>query len=333
MSATHTRRGRGTSMRTRHLALLAALTFPSVTSAQSSAELAARRLLVERAEAARHDGHDAEALDLAQRAGQIQMTPSLRMFIASEEMQLGRLAEAFGSADLCLREVEANPAAHNHDAVRDACRGIQSDLRPRLGQLVVTPPSSPADALRVTVAGTTLTPALYGAPTVVTPGDVAVATTATGRAPWSTTVRVDAGQTASVRAELGAVIATPVTPHPPVVRSGGTQRALGWVAAGVAALAVGGGVTALLLREGAVSDHAAASCTRDDPRDVCTGALRDGDTEQALAITGFAVGGALAVTSVVLLLTAPSRPRAEVTTGMRCSPGPGVLGLACGAAF
>ena len=320
-------------MRVRAFAFIVALSIPSLASAQSSAELAARRLLVERAEAARQQGHDAEALDLAQRAAQIQMTPSLRMFIASEEMQLGRLAEAFGSADLCLREVEANPAALNHDAVRDACRGFQTDLRARIGQLVVTVPTPTPEGLRVTVAGTALNPALYGAPTVVTPGDVVVATTADGHQPWTSTVHVTAGQTANVSAEIGAVIPTSPTPHPPVVRSGSTQRVIAWVAAGGAVLAFGGAAIALGLREGEVSDHAAASCTLNDPREVCTSAQSRGDTEQTLAITGFAVGGALAVTSAVLFLTAPSRPRAATTSSVNCGAGPGTLGVACVASF
>lgn len=320
-------------MRTRLIVFIAALSVPTVASAQTSADLAARRLLVERAEAARHAGHDAEALDLAQRAAQIQMTPSLRMFIASEEMQLGRLAEAFGSADLCLREVEANPAALNHDAVRDACRGFQSELRTRIGQLVVTVPTPTPEGLRVTVAGTALNPALYGAPTVVTPGDVAVATTANGHQPWTSTVHVTAGETANARAEVGAAIATPITPHPVETRPSGTMRTLAWVAAGGAVLAFGGAAIALALREGEVSDHAAASCTMNDTREVCTSALSNGDTEQALAITGFAVGGALAVTSTVLFLTAPSRPRAVMTSSVHCGAGPGVVGLACVASF
>src|SRR5215470_10337035 len=100
----------------------------SNASAQDAASLATRRVLIERAQAARTGNDHAAALDLAQRAAQIAMTPSLRLFIAQEQNALGRLAEAFGNADLCMREAERDESVRNRGVVAATCRALASAL-------------------------------------------------------------------------------------------------------------------------------------------------------------------------------------------------------------
>ncbi len=318
--------------------------------AQSNvAELASRRLLLERAEAARNAGDHAAALDAATRAGQIEMSPSVRLFIVEELEHLGRLAEAFGAADLCLREVETNTAARNRDAVRERCRAMQAGLRARVGQVVVSVPSPAPAQLRVVIGGAALNPALFGVPMIVTPGDVEVAATAAARVPWRTTVRVVAGATVPVRVELPeaaveappVAVAAPDTPSRPIppqatapapASHGGTQRALAWSRAGGAVLFVGGGVAAVLVERGATNFLLDATNNCRGTRDALTGTCRDhANTEglgQALAIAGFVTGGVLAATSVVLFLTAP-RSRAAVASRVLCGLATGMTGAEC----
>ncbi|MFO0648032.1 MAG: protein kinase [Polyangiales bacterium] len=331
-----------------------------VAFAQTSAELAARRLLVERAEAVRAAGQHAEALDLASRAGQIQMTPSVRLFIAQEQQQTNLLAEAFGSADQCLRDVETNPSARHRDVIRERCNALHDELRSRIGQLVVQVPTPLPAELRILIAGQPLNPALYNAPMVVTPGDIAVVASAPGRRTWNGSTHVVAGATATVRVELEpeVIAQTPIVAAPsrvaPVVApagppperaavrevsSGSTQRTLGWVAAGGAAVFVGTGLVAYIVGSGAAADwNNDAMCLQASMPTVsrggqCSGLDSTANTMQALSLAGFIGGGVLAVASVVLLVTAPDSRSQEQTARFGCGVGPVGLGMACGGTF
>ena len=121
----------------------------------------------------------------------------------------------------------------------------------------------------------------------------------------------------------------------PSESTGRLQRSLGWVAAGGALLAIGGGVWALAARESALRDHnnPALACTMNDRRTVCFEPLDTAEGLQTLAIAGFVGGGALAVTSLVLFLTAPSGSRPRASAGLGCERGPGTVGLSCSLVF
>ena len=88
---------------------LVASTCAGAAFAQSDADMAARRLLLEQAQQARTGGDHTRALDLASRAGRISMTASVRRFIAEEENSLGRYASALGSFG-CLVTEQAGAA-------------------------------------------------------------------------------------------------------------------------------------------------------------------------------------------------------------------------------
>jgi hypothetical protein len=186
--------------------------FARTAFAQTDEEIAARRVLVQRAEAARDAGHHDEALDLAERAGRIQMSPSLRLFIAQEEESLGRLAAAFGSTDACVREAERATGIPNRDAIIGECRALNTSLVPRVGYVNVRAPSPEPAGLVVRVDGTVLRDALLGTPFMVTPGSVRVRAEATGMQPFEREVRAEAGQTVNVSLEF--VAAPQVTPTP-----------------------------------------------------------------------------------------------------------------------
>jgi hypothetical protein len=175
-----------------------------VTSAraQTDAEQAARRVLLEQAQAASTAGDHARALDLAARAGRLQMTPSLRMFISQEQQAAGQFANALGTADLCVREAEHDPTLHNRDAIMSRCNDLRTSLRGRVGLVAVHVPSPAPAGIRVTVGGQLLNEALYGVASVANPGAVVIEATAPGRLPFRQSVDVVVGQTSEVHVDL-----------------------------------------------------------------------------------------------------------------------------------
>jgi hypothetical protein len=181
------------------LALLAA---PSVARAQSAAEMATRTTLLQQAQTRHQAGDHNGALDAAQRAGRIQMTPSVRMFIAQEQRETGNLADALGNAELCVREAEHDAALRNRDVILTSCRGLAAELRPRIGQVTVQVPSPAPPGTRVVVAGNALNDAVWGVPFVVTPGRVLVEVGAPGRATFRRQIAVSPGATVPVAVVL-----------------------------------------------------------------------------------------------------------------------------------
>jgi hypothetical protein len=108
-------------------------------------ELAARRTLIDQASAARAANNPQQALDLAQRAGRIQMTPSLRMFIAETLAAMGNHAEAMGAADRCAQEADRDTAASNRAQILASCRAVATNARTHVGYVTVTARGCVAD--------------------------------------------------------------------------------------------------------------------------------------------------------------------------------------------
>ena len=175
---------------------------PSLAKGQDASDLAARRGLIEQAQQARTANNHQQALDLAMRATQIQMSPSLRLFVAQEQNSLGRLADAFGNADTCMREAEADQTLHNRTQVVETCRTLAQDVRRRVGQVTVHTPSPAPSDLAVTVAGNALRSSLWGVAYMVAPGHVAVDASASGYAAFHTEVDVTAGHNMDVTVTL-----------------------------------------------------------------------------------------------------------------------------------
>lgn len=206
----------GNSSRSHRFARYALLTLlcaavPRLATAQTSdVQMANRRLLLLRAQEARDAGRHDEALDLASRAGEIQMSSSVRMFIAREHFTLEHLAEALDGAERCLADVARDPLpnARDRQVIQGVCQQLMDTLRARVGRVVVVAPSQPPAGLRVTIAGREVPPALYGQPSVVNPGSVVVEATAEGRDAFTRTVQAGSGQTETVEIVLPTQPAT-----------------------------------------------------------------------------------------------------------------------------
>jgi hypothetical protein len=114
-------------------------------------------------------------------------------------------------------------------------------------------------------------------------------------------------------------LSTPVAPR------GGGRRTLAWVGIGTSAALVAGGVVAMALRESAAGRYNVGGCLGDgvpvesEPTAACRDDRETVSTMQTLGVVGLVAGGALAVGSVVLMVTAPGRderPRAERGRGL-----------------
>lgn len=228
-------------LRRQNLLLLGALVAlaPRAAWAQTEAELATRRELLTQAQQRFEQSDFDRALDLAQRAGQIQMTPSVRAFLADTQRQLRHYVEAQVMADRCVREANADERLTNRERILALCTEVSAEARSRASRVVVeVPANAPAD-FRVLVNGQVLNPALYGVSYLVNPGTVLVAATATGRAPFEARLEAASGAEQRVTVVLregSAPGPVPVQPPRPVAvpRSGVPGGA-------IALLAVGGG--------------------------------------------------------------------------------------------
>ncbi|MDO9018348.1 MAG: PEGA domain-containing protein [Myxococcales bacterium] len=152
-------------------------------------------------------------------------------------------------------------------------------------------------------------------------------------APVAAPPPVAAPAPARVSAEAPAPAASTVAPPPTsdAPAPGGTQRVLGWTAVGLGGASLVGGLVAQLVYASHISNFNADPTCRIYEGMVtgnagCAAEYDSAGTAQTLAWAGFAVGGALALTGVVLVLTAPSSSgrRAAWT----CAPTLGGIGCA-----
>ncbi|MBL8684805.1 MAG: hypothetical protein JNK05_36855 [Myxococcales bacterium] len=194
-------------------ATVASLTATNALAQASDAELAARRTLIEQATTARTSGDPARALDLAQRAGRIQMTPSLRMFIAETLAAMGNHAAAIGAADRCTQEADRDAAASNRVQIIAACRAIATNARSHVGYVTVTVRGAASPS--VSINDTELSDALIGVPFVVNAGAVRVRARAAGYSDALRELSVAAGATVPV--EIALERASSASPNPSAV--------------------------------------------------------------------------------------------------------------------
>jgi len=183
---------------------------------------------------------------------------------------------------------------------------------------------------------------------------------AEGHLPVVLRVTVDAGQTAHERATLvpvapavtapaattpavtaptviaPAVIAPAVTPPPATPVGISTGRVLAWVSVGAGSLMLVGGGVALGVQTAASSDF---NSTTNNCRPMggampsMNCASLQATNQNASVAMAVLFGGAALFAGVAAVLFATSPATTPRPTALRCGPGPGLAGLACGMAF
>jgi hypothetical protein len=277
-----------------------------------------RRLLLDRAQLASDAGDHASALDLAQRAGQIQMSAALRRFEAEEQSALGNVGDGYASANECVFEAERDAPSDNRERVLNGCRALRDQLAARVGRIVLRIAAPPAGT-HVRVNEHEVLAALWGVDYVVTPGRLSIVATAPDHVPFSTTVVVAAGHTVPVEialpanAPLPAVRPTAAAPEQVVVMR--SPVALGIAVGGVAVALAGGGVEIAsdseyrALRSDCVSPSGCDATTANARRETIHGL-------DVAAYTMIAAGAVIAVASGVVWLVS-GRPERRPASAMR----------------
>jgi hypothetical protein len=318
--------------------LLAAVCLPSSAWCQQSSpspadRTTARRLGSEGLSALKNQDFDTAA-DRFERANDLVSAPSFLVLLARARVGQGRLVEAYEIYRTIIREgvQPANPEAFKR-ALAEAKQEVKG-LEPRLAWVSVNVIGAKPNQVEVTFNGSVIPSAALGAQRPVDPGKLHVEAKAEGYRPAQADVQLVEGQhlpTIELRMQelpKPEPVAATVNDEQPIMTSNGgepsliSQSALGYIAIGLggAGLAVGGvtGIIALNRRQ----DLGAFPCDPDrSSGDICVvmdpggkferdavAKHSDMETFSTVATISFVAGGALAVTGLILLATAPDDP-------------------------
>lgn len=327
------------------LGALLSLPLPAAAQAPADPYVEADRL--ERQALASWDAErPAEALPVLERAVQGPHRPRTTAQLGLLEARLGRwvraeahVQEALDGPDAWVRE--------NRERIERALERIRSRVASL--ELACNVPGA-----TVWIADEQIGTLPHPRPLRVPVGSTPVEVRAEGHLPVVLRVTVDAGQTAHERATLlpvapavtapvapaaaaPAVIApVPVTSPPPTAVGISTGRVLAWVSVGAGSLLLVGGGVALGVQRSASSDFdsAANNCRPTGgvmPSMSC--ASLQATNENASVAMAVLFGGAALFAGVAAVFFATSPAAAPRATALRCGPGPGTAGVACGMAF
>jgi hypothetical protein len=332
---------------------------PRVALAETSSERAAARAAAESGADAFEQGQYVRSLEMFSRAEQLVHAPPHLLFIARSLEKLGRLVEA-REAYLKIVNEQLPPKAPS--AFRSAQTKAEQELtaiEPRLAQVTVNVSGPDASSAAISMDRTDLPPAAAAIPMPADPGrHVFYAHTERAKSPEITiTLREGAKEAvhlvvpevpagAETRARSGAAAGT-TAPNQATVSndakdagdeapaahgSAGTgQRIVGYSLLGLGVVGAGVG-TFFLVSSLDKRDQADQVFACDTTPQGCSDTERgkidrlDADAKKAttFAIVGYAAGGAMLATGLVLLLTADSSPPADsasIARSLHVTPG------------
>jgi serine/threonine-protein kinase len=290
----------------------------------SAAEKAAAEALFDEGLVLLEKGDVAAGCDKLAGSQELDPAPGTLLRLGDCYDRLGKTASAWASFKQAAAVAKAS-SQPDREAIA-AERAL--DLEARLSRVkLVVSRINPVDTLQIRLGGVEVPRASWGSPLPVDPGVQRVVVSAPGFESWSTELAVLAGP-ASYELAIPTLTGSPpaAEPDPTIARTeeadrtysraGGTQRAFGYVAGGIglSALAAGGVLAYVAYDKNTESlDH----CLRDEPN-ACSPegkTLREDAQKYAnLATIGVGAGAGLVVTSLVLLLTAPSSERSTAAS-------------------
>lgn len=334
--------------------VLALLLAPSVARAQvSDFDRNTARALGQEGHEALDRSDFATAVNRFTRADALVHAPTFLLGLAQAQAGLGHLVSALEIYNRILREgLPPRPPAAFVKALGTAQR--ESDaLGRRIPYVIVKVAGAGAGAAKVTIDGLPVPAAALGVKRAVDPGKHAIRAESPGLAPSEVALTIAPGKTETVTLEPKPGVAPPalpppavVTPPPPAVvapppspepappaaSGGSTRRVLG-----IAGIAIGGAGVAVGAVTGGLAIAKHGSIATSCPGGKCLMSEEstlgpEVSTYQAFAgasTAGFVVGGVLAATGVVLLVTAPKAEAARAGTGVTIEPlvGAGWAGL------
>lgn len=290
--------------------------------AQSAGANATRRELIQQASEARAAGNHTLAIDLAQRASQIRMSVSLRMFLAEEQAAAGQLTAALDNADTCTREVRTEAGVTDRDSVATHCQTLVDALNHRVGRVVVRVPGNP-QGVQVHVGADALAPALWNIAYVVNPGTLAVDAAGPGGATFHRELTIAEGATETVDVLLTQpVAAAPITrvetPHATTPVDRGPSPLLRSPVGSYVVMGVGGATLVASVVFWVLRAQAFSGCSWDsssvgycDTAAQTQHAMNEGQTYNVVAPVTLAAGGVIAAGGVVWWLMVRRHEAAE----------------------
>lgn len=306
------------------------------TSATASSRSAAAEALFQQGVAASERGQLLEACAKFEASQGLDVAVGTLLYLADCYERTGRLASAWAR----FREA-ASLAQAQSMSERARLASVRAEaLEPKLSHVtivVATPEQQPAQ-LTITLDGTPVQPASWGAALPVDPALLTLRASAPGYVTYERRVDVSSTTPAWLRIEVPPLTRAPAKPAPPPSQPHQTSSLARPF--GVAATAVGAaglataGVLAVLAKN--KNDDSLEHCPADPNHCSSEGVkLRD----QAGKLADFAtlsavLGSAFAITGVVLLVTsAPSKPREKAALRFTPALGPRGAGLQAGGSF
>ncbi len=342
----------------RAFALLPAALVALVTgtaSAQSATDLLAnRRRLLDQAFEASTRGNHSDALQFAEQAGQIQMSPSIRMFLAQQHEELSRspeggdhLVEAATQADACVREATEQVTLNRRVEIMRSCAEVFDRLNPRVARVRLQVPRPTPAGMRLRVNDRDILERDWNNPVAVLPGEVVVDVTTPANGSFHRALTLTAGRIESVAVTL------PITENRTASASSGATvtRVVGFtllglgVAAGIVGVVelVGSNNQASTALDGTGDQGTAWSRYYNDidpqrrlsPSDVCARAATDDSTHPDAALANnlcdanatartmalaFGIGGAALALGGAALLVVSSLSSSSRSSRVDVSP-------------
>lgn len=199
-----------------------------------------RRRLLEDARRAQDAGDYLRALDLAQRAAAIEMSPALRWFMARQLRGLRRYNEALQQTDQCMRDLSRDPGSAR---TLEGCRQFSGEIRTGYSRLQFRFSRRPPDGMRLRANNIEVPRDQWDSEWYVDSGTVHVVCELPGGAVVERRVDVFPGRLADARLEIPASAAgrpqQPDVPPPPVTPPTRGPGPGPWIVAGI-----GGAITA-----------------------------------------------------------------------------------------
>jgi hypothetical protein len=234
--------------------------------------------------------------------------------LAECQMQTGKTASAW--ANFLEAAYQAKAAGQSKREM--TARARAAALEPKLSRLTIIAGGDAASA-EIKRDGKVVSPSLWGTPVPVDPGDHTVTVAAPGKKPWTSTVTVnpDGHQaTISVPQLEPVVVAPPPPPALPPDPGRGSRRVAG-IIVGIAGLGGLGAGAYFAVQAKNKNNQSLSDCLMKQPTQCSnTGvslrndALSDGNVATAAIV----LGGAVAVTGLVLLISS-AKPSAPARTG------------------
>lgn len=240
---------------------------------------------------------------------------------------IGRTASAWAG----YIEVADLARAAGQDEREKAARARAAQLEPKLARVVIAVTTPGLDGLEIRRRDIVIGKAQWGTSIPVDPGRLQIVATAPGKTAWTQEIAVAASASLTITvptladALSGGALAGPV--EEPRSRAGSGQRTGGIVALGAGLLGMGVGAALAVVAKSDYDDSAGEHCRGSlcdaQGKDATDAARRLGTA----ATVVFGVGAAVAVTGVVVWLTAPrSSTTKSASVSVRVAPQAILLG-------